>query len=64
MTHAGYVYGGYLVTLGAVATFAAVMFRRIRRSSRQIEASDVPWRTNSPRPLRLSQIDRDGGGAP
>jgi hypothetical protein len=56
MTHAGYVFAGYLVTFGAIGLFVVSMMRRIGRTGAAVPREDLPWHNEHRRPVRLSRL--------
>jgi hypothetical protein len=43
MDDAGFIITCYVLTLGAVSTYAAFLVRRARRTGRTAQAEELPW---------------------
>jgi hypothetical protein len=43
MEDAGFIFGAYVVTFGAIAAYAAYVLRRARRSTSRLPDDAKPW---------------------
>ncbi len=43
MKDAGFIFGSYIVTLGAILMFAVATLRRAKDSSRSVDQKDKTW---------------------
>ena len=59
MTHAGYVFSGYAITVVATLIYAVSVLRRARRVGQQVAREEVPWANGTRRPMRLSRLQEE-----
>lgn len=43
MEDAGFIFGGYVLTFGAIATYAVVLIRRARAVAGKVPDEEKPW---------------------